>query len=136
MASEDLYNILGVSKTATDAEIKSAYRQLAKKYHPDLYAGKPEAEKKEAEEKFKKISHAYDVLSNPEKRANYDNYGSEDGMQGGGFGGSGFSASGFGDIFGDIFGNMFGGGGAQRRANAREDGRDLTVELSISFKEG
>lgn len=137
MASKDLYGVLGVSKTATDAEIKAAYRSLAKQYHPDKYANKPESEKKAAEEKFKNISHAYDVLSDAEKKERYDQYGTDDPNAGAGFGG--FSGGGFGgmdDILSNIFGGMFGGGrGGATRANAREDGRDITASLTIEFKE-
>jgi len=87
MAEKDYYQILGVSKNASADELKSAYRSLAKKYHPDVYATASDAEKKKAEEKFKEIQHAYDVLSDPQKKAAYDEYGSEDGPQmgGGGF---------------------------------------------------
>ena len=85
MADKTYYETLGVSKTASADELKSAYRRLAKQYHPDLYAGKPEAEKKDAEEKFKEINHAYSVLSDPQQRAAYDQYGNENGPQG--FGG-------------------------------------------------
>ena len=96
MADKDYYEILGVDKKAGADELKSAYRKLAKKYHPDMYAGASEAEKKDAEAKFKEINHAYDVLSDPQKRAAYDAYGSENGPAGGGAGGfgSGFGGSG------------------------------------------
>ena len=130
MANKDYYDILGVNKDATDAEIKSAYRQLAKKYHPDLNkeAG--------AQEKFKDINEAYSVLSDSEKRSNYDQFGSADGAQGfgGGFGGGFSSEGGFGgfeDIF-NIFSN-FGGRGA--RAKQQEVGSDLMTNLTISFQE-
>lgn len=130
---ENYYDILGVQKGATDDEIKSAYRKLAKQYHPDLFAGKPEAEKKAAEEKFKKINHAYQVLSDAQKRANYDQFGSEEGPQfssGGGFGGGGF------DGFGDIFSNIFSGFGQQRsssRASAMRPGDDIQIRCTIDF---
>ena len=137
---KDYYGLLGVDKNATDADIKSAYRNLAKKYHPDKFSTAPESEKKAAEEKFKDINHAYSVLSDKEKRANYDSYGSEDGPMGGGFGGGGFSGfSGFGgggfdDIFSNIF-SQFGGGGRESRQSARVDGNDVTMNLVLTFKE-
>ena len=112
----DYYEVLGVQKGATEDEIKKAYRVLAKKYHPDLHPGDAEAEMK-----FKEANEAYDVLSDADKRAKYDQYGhaafdpSAGGFGGGGFGGFG----GFGDFdFGDIFSNMFGGGFAQPREYA------------------
>lgn len=130
--SDNLYEILGVSKNATDEEIKSAYRKLAKKYHPDLYAGKPESEKKEAEEMFKKINHAYQVLSDPQKKSNYDQFGSEDGpsFSGGQGGFGGFSD--FGDIFSNIF-TGFGGGRGSSRANAPRPGDDIQIRCTIEF---
>lgn len=133
---ENYYDILGVSKTASDEEIKSAYRKLAKQYHPDLFAGKPEAEKKNAEEKFKKINHAYQVLSDSQKRANYDQFGSEEGPQFSSAGGGGFSG-GFGD-FGDIFSNIFSGFGSQRsssRANSARPGDDIQIRCTIDFQD-
>ncbi len=90
--AKDYYGLLGVSKTASDEEIKSAYRKLAKKYHPDLYSTASEAEKKAAEEKFKEISHAYSVLSDPDKRAAFDAYGDENGPMGGQGGASAVAA--------------------------------------------
>lgn len=131
--SDNLYEILGVTKNATDEEIKSAYRKLAKKYHPDLYSGKPESEKKEAEEMFKKINHAYQVLSDPQKKANYDQYGSEDGPQfSGGQGGFG-GFSDFGDIFSNIFTGFGGGGRGTSRANAPRPGDDIQIRCTIDF---
>ena len=129
----DYYEILGVSKTATNDEIKKAYRVLAKKYHPDLNPGD-----KEAEEKMKEVNQAYDVLSNEEKRARYDQFGPEgaEGMGGaGGFGG-GFGGFDFGDIFGDIFGSFGGGfGGGSARRNGPIPGDDLSQRVTISFEE-
>ena len=103
----DYYEVLGVDKGADDATIKKAYRQLAKKYHPDMNPGD-----KEAEKKFKEASEAYAVLSDPDKRRQYDQFGHsafEGGGAGGGFGGFDFSGADFSDIFGDIFGDFFGG---------------------------
>ncbi|MBQ9370011.1 MAG: molecular chaperone DnaJ [Clostridia bacterium] len=132
----DYYEILGVSKNATDDEIKSAYRRMAKKYHPDLYTTRPEDERRQAEEQFKKINHAYDVLSDKQKRAAYDQYGDENGPMGGGFGGAdgaqGFS--GFDDFFGDFF-SAFTGGRRGTRASGRINGDDITVNITIDFME-
>ncbi len=93
MAQKDYYGLLGVGKNASDEELKKAYRDLAKKYHPDRFSTAPEAERKAAEEKFKEINHAYDVLSDKDKRAAYDAYGDENGPMGGGAGGGGYSWS-------------------------------------------
>ncbi len=129
MANKDYYATLGVNKSASDDEIKSAYRQLAKKYHPDLN------KTPEASEKFKEINEAYSVLSDKQKRANYDQYGSADGPQGfgGGQGFSGFNSSegfgGFEDIF-NIFSNF---GGRSRAQQAREEGDDINLNLVLSF---
>jgi molecular chaperone DnaJ len=136
--AKSYYEILGVSKDAKDDEIKSAYRKLAKQYHPDLYTNKPEAERKAAEEKFKEINHAYQVLTDPQKRAAYDQYGSEDGPQfTGGQGGfsSGFGGfEGFGDIFNNIFTN-FGGGGRRSNPNAPRRGDDIILRATLTFFE-
>ncbi len=136
MADKNYYDLLGVQKTATEQEIKSAYRKAVMQYHPDRFATKPEAERKQAEEKFKEINHAYDVLSDPQKKANYDQYGTEDGPQfSGGFGGgSGGGFSGFGG-FEDIFSQFFGGGSRTNRANMPIDGEDITMRLDITFEE-
>ena len=126
----DFYEVLGVSKTADDATLKKAYRDLAKKYHPDLHPGD-----KEAEAKFKEASEAYSVLSDPQKRKTYD-MGGYDAMNGGGAGGfSGFNGdfSQFGDIFGDLFG-MF-GGGRPRRQNGPARGEDVNYVIRVDFKE-
>ena len=136
MAEKNYYDILGVSKTASDDEIKKAYRVLAKKYHPDLNPGNAEAA-----EKLKEVNQAYSVLSDKTKKQNYDTYGSESGPQGfSGFGGGGFggfSADGFGD-FGDIFSNIFGGafgGRKSNRASAPSQGADIQVKIKLSFVE-
>lgn len=137
MAEKDYYAVLGVSKEASADEIKSAYRRMAKQYHPDVFATAEESKKKEAEVKFKEIQHAYDVLSDPQKKAAYDQYGSEDGptMGNGGFGFNPFGGEGGGydDLFSNIFSAFTGGGGAQRSAN--RDGDDIEYNLTLSFKE-
>ena len=142
----DYYEVLGIGKNATDAEIKSAYRKLAKKYHPDLNPGD-----KEAEEKFKEVNEANDVLSDPQKRQRYDqfgfagvdpNYAAANGGGGaGGFGG-GFGGVDLGDIFGDIFGggfgggfSGFGGGSSTRTANAPRKGHDIQASVILTFEE-
>ena len=137
MAEKNYYDILGVSKNASDDEIKKAYRVLAKKYHPDLNPGNAEAA-----EKLKEVNQAYSVLSDKTKRQNYDTYGSESGPQGfGGFGGGGFSGFGgegfgdFGDIFSNIFGGAFGGGRSSKRASAPSQGADIQVKIKLSFVE-
>ena len=153
----DYYEVLGIGKNATDAEIKSAYRKLAKKYHPDLNPGN-----KEAEEKFKEVNEANDVLSDPQKRQRYDQFGFAGvdpnyaaangggaGGFGGGFGGGGFRGGGggfggvdLGDIFGDIFGggfgggfSGFGGGSSTRTANAPRKGHDIQASVILTFEE-
>ena len=130
MAKRDYYEVLGVSKSASQEEIKKAYRSLAKKYHPDVN------KEPGAEEKFKEINEAYDVLSDEQKRARYDQFGSEDPT--GGFGGAGgFSgfggAGGFGG-FEDII-NSFFGGGARRSSNGPQQGADIEKALNITFEE-
>lgn len=128
MSKRDYYEVLGVNKQANEQEIKKAYRQLAKKYHPDL-----NPDNKEAEHKFKEVNEAYEVLSDEEKRARYDRFG-HDGVngQGGGFG-QGFSG-GFGDIFEDIF-DIFGGGFSGSRKSGPRKGADLKYKLDIKFEE-
>ena len=127
----DYYEVLGVDKSADEATLKKAYRDLAKKYHPDLHPGD-----KEAEAKFKEASEAYSVLSDSEKRKMYD-MGGHDAMNGGG-GAGGFNFNGdfssFGDIFGDIFGGMFGGGRTRARSGPMR-GADLNYVLRIDFGE-
>ncbi len=132
MANErDYYEVLGISKTASEDEIKKAYRSLAKKYHPDV------SKEPNAEEKFKEVQKAYDCLSDPSKRENYDRYGTEDPMQGG-FGGaggfSGFGGSGFGG-FEDIFSSFFGGGRARSNPNAPQKGNDVRTRVELTFEE-
>lgn len=136
--AKDYYEILGVSKTATADEIKSAYRKLAMKYHPDRFANASEQEKKDAEAKFKEINHANEVLSDEKKRAAYDAYGDENGPQGG-FGGDasgfgGFSGFGMDDIFSSIF-SGFGGGGSSRAQNSPRKGQDIGLRLDLTFEE-
>ncbi|NTU43241.1 MAG: DnaJ domain-containing protein, partial [Nitrospirales bacterium] len=130
----DYYSILGVDRKATQDEIKKAFRQLALKYHPDRNQGD-----KEAEEKFKEINEAYSCLSDEQKRANYDRFGTAEGMGGGagaGFGGFGAGAGApFGDMFGDIFEEFFGafGGGASRPRPAK--GADFRYDMDITLDE-
>ncbi len=129
----DYYEVLGVSKSADDAELKKAYRALAKKYHPDMNPGDAEAEKK-----FKEASEAYAILSDPEKRKQYDQFGHaafEGGAGGGGFGGFDFSSADFSDIFGDIFGDFFGGGRSRRSSNGPMKGANIRTSVRISFEE-
>ena len=127
----DYYEILGVSKTATDDELKKAYRQLAKKYHPDTSPGD-----KASEAKFKEASEAYAVLSDADKRRQYDQFGHAafDGSAGGGAGGFDFSGSDMGDIFGDIFGDLF-GGRSRRPSNGPMQGASLRTAVRITFEE-
>ena len=135
MAQEDYYKVLGVDRDASDQEINKAYRKLAKKYHPDLN------HEPGAEEKYKQVNEAYEVLHDKQKRAQYDQFGSagvngQGGFGGGagqGFGGAGFDASGFGD-FGDIFGDIFGQGRQQRvDPTAPQRGEDLDYTSTIDF---
>ena len=129
----DYYEVLGVDRNADDATLKKAYRKLAKKYHPDMNPGD-----KEAEAKFKEATEAYGVLSDPDKRRQYDQFGHaafENGGGGaGGFGGFDFSGD-MGDIFGDIFGDLFGGGGRRRANNGPMKGANLRASVNIMFQE-
>ncbi|MCD7825359.1 MAG: molecular chaperone DnaJ [Clostridiaceae bacterium] len=127
----DYYEVLGVGKNATDSELKSAYRKLAKKYHPDTNPGD-----KEAEQKFKEASEAYAVLSDSEKRRQYDQFGHA-AFEGGAGGAGGFDFSGMdmGDIFGDIFGDFFGGGRSRSSSNGPMKGQNIRTSVRISFKE-
>ena len=147
--AKDYYEILGVSKDATDEEIKKAYRKMAKKWHPDANPDN----RKEAEEKFKDIGEAYSVLSDPQKRRNYDQFGSADGPQfnssgfngysGNGFGGfggfGGSSGFGFDDVVDDFVSSFFGGstrrGGSTYSTNAPQKGNDLHTSMTITFEE-
>ena len=131
----DYYEVLGVSKDADDATLKKAYRKVAKKYHPDVNPGDAEAEKK-----FKEASEAYAVLSDPDKRRQYDQFGHaafEGGAGGaGGFGGFDFSGADFSDIFGDIFGDLFGGGRRGGRASqGPRQGMNIRKSVRITFEE-
>ena len=129
----DYYEVLGVERGADDASIKKAYRQLAKKYHPDMNPGDAEAEKR-----FKEASEAYAILSDPDKRRQYDQFGHsafEGGGAGGGFGGFDFSGADFSDIFGDIFGDFFGGGRSSRNSNGPMKGANLRTSVRISFED-
>ena len=127
----DYYEVLGVAKNADDAELKKAYRKVAKKYHPDTNPGD-----KEAEEKFKEAAEAYAILSDPEKRSKYDQYGHAAFDQNGGPGGfGGFDFADMGDIFGDIFGDMFGGGSRHRQSNGPVKGANIKTTVRVSFEE-
>jgi len=139
MAQEkrDYYEVLGIAKGATEAEIKKAYRKKAMEFHPDKNQGD-----KAAEEKFKEVNEAYEVLSDPQKKDRYDRFGHAGVDPNAGFGGGagGFGGGfggGFEDIFGDLFGGMFGGGASQnaRRRNAPRKGRDIQQRMTISFEE-
>ena len=134
-SKRDYYEVLGVSRDADDAALKKAYRALAKKYHPDANSGD-----QAAADKFKEASEAYSVLSDPEKRRQYDQFGHAafDGAAGGagGFGGFDFSGADMGDIFGDIFGDLFGGGRSSRSAsNGPMRGANVRTSVRITFEE-
>ena len=129
----DYYEVLGVEKSADEAAIKKAYRVLAKKYHPDMNPGDAEAEKK-----FKEASEAYAILSDPEKRRQYDQFGHaafDQGAGGNGFGGFDFSGTDFSDIFGDIFGDFFGGRRTARDNSGPAKGSNIRTSVRITFEE-
>jgi molecular chaperone DnaJ len=126
----DYYEVLGVDRNADDNTIKKAYRQLAKKYHPDMNPGD-----KEAEAKFKEASEAYAVLSDPEKRKQYDQFGHAAFDGTGGAGGFDFSGMDFSDIFGDIFGDFFGGSGGRRTSNGPMKGQNVRARVNLKFEE-
>lgn len=127
---KDLYEVLGVSKTATEDEIKRSYRKLAQKYHPDTSKGD-----KGSEEKFKEVSAAYEVLSDKQKRSQYDQFGSSAFNQGGGdFGGFG-GFQGFGEGFGDIFESFFGGNAGRSASTGSQQGQDREVQITMTFEE-
>jgi molecular chaperone DnaJ len=132
----DFYEVLSVSRDASDQELKTAYRKLAMQYHPDRNPGDVAAE-----DKFKECSEAYQVLSDPDKRAAYDRYGhaafngSSSGNGAGPFGGGFGGAQDLGDIFGDLFGEMFNMGGARGKASRVQRGRDLRYDLTLEFEE-
>ena len=131
----DYYEVLGVDKSASDDEIKKAYRKAAKKYHPDLNPGD-----KEAEKCFKEAAEAYEVLSDSEKKARYDQFGHAGvdpnfGGAGGGYGAGGFDFGDLGDIFGQFFGGGFGGGGRSANPNAPRRGNNIGATVNISFEE-
>ena len=135
MAQEkrDYYEVLGLSKGASEDEIKRAYKKLARKYHPDMNPGD-----KEAEEKFKEVNEANEVLSDPDKKARYDQFGfagvDPNYGAGGGYGAGGFDFGDLGDIFGSFFGGGFGGGG-QRRRNGPQRGESIRMSVSVDFIE-
>ena len=131
MSKQDYYEVLGVDRDASDRDIKKAFRRMAMKYHPDR-----NPDDQSAEEKFKEVNEAYEILSDAQKKAAYDQYGHAgvDPNMGGGFGGGGFEG-GFGDIFGDVFGDIFGGGGGGGRRSSVQRGADLRYNMDLSLEE-
>ena len=134
MAKRDYYEVLGVERGASDKDIKKAYRRMAMKHHPDR-----NPDDKNAEESFKEVNEAFEVLSDKQKKAAYDQYGHAgvDSSMGGGAGGfgGGFGGADFGDIFGDVFGDIFGGGGRGRSRSSAQRGADLRYQVELSLEE-
>lgn len=140
MSKRDYYEVLGVSKSTSEADIKKAYRKLAMQYHPDKFSQAPEKERAQAEAKFKEINEAYQVLSDSTKKEQYDRFGHaafENGGGAGGFGGGfgGFDHDDLGDIFSSFFGGGFGGGGGRGRKRGPEPGDDLSYQVEITLEE-
>ncbi|MCV6589469.1 MAG: molecular chaperone DnaJ [Marinobacterium sp.] len=129
MSQRDYYEVLGVARDASDRDIKKAFRRMAMKYHPDR-----NPDDAAAEESFKEVNEAYEVLSDAQKKAAYDQYGHA-GVHGQGGHGQGGFDGGFGDIFGDVFGDIFGGGGGGRRRSSVQRGADLRYNLDLSLEE-
>ena len=131
MSKRDYYEVLGVSRECTEAELKTAYRKLAMQHHPDRNPGDAKAE-----ERFKEAGEAYGVLSDAQKRAAYDRYGHASTSAGFGGGAGPFAdAADLGDIFGDLFGEMFGGGGQRRSGSRVQRGEDLRFDITIEFED-
>ncbi|KLV07673.1 molecular chaperone DnaJ [Photobacterium ganghwense] len=131
MSKRDFYEVLGVARDASERDIKKAYKRLAMKFHPDRNQGD-----EQAAEKFKEVKHAYEILTDPQKRAAYDQYGHAAFEQGGGFGGGGFGGGAdFGDIFGDVFGDIFGGGGRRGGQQRAQRGADLRYNMELTLEE-
>lgn len=132
MAKEDYYELLGVARNASEDEIKKSFRRLAMKYHPDRNRDNPQAE-----EQFKKIKEAYDILSDAKKRSAYDQFGHAglDAGMGGGAGGFSYTAENFSEIFGDVFGDIFGGGASSRKRGRVQRGGDLRYNLEVTLEE-
>src|SRR5262245_57147654 len=127
-AKRDYYEVLGVARNASDDEIKKAYKRAAMKNHPDRNPGD-----KAAEERFKEANEAYEVLSTPQKRTTYDQFGHA-GLGGAAGGGAGFGGGGFGDIFGDVFADIFGAAGGGRRGQQAYRGADLRYNLQVDLE--